>query len=1180
MSEFKLGLSRSKTFDQRSSTPSSTSLNLKSTDPEETSSASTFSANKTFFSPINRRRAMTFVGSSSSPSMLKNFLISPQNSPKLFSSPYDVHDILFRKHFYIEEENSVNTLLPMGHHNLPLPAPLPTPLTPPNLISLTPKNKLKKDFQFAPDSSPVGSPSNPIRDPITGQRKVAIVVDAFSTGAMLSHVLYQAGYLLISVLSGDLKHLLEMMPEGLTHKYIDTIVYEVELDNYIEENSSLSPSPGNGLPIPISPGFEKVIQDINSIIETHDLSLGGVFAGGETGVSLSERLSEYYNLPSNGTTKSLARRNKFIMGETVRNSGVRAVRQIKATNWNQVEEWVQAESKLQSHWYNDSEIQFKVIVKPLDSAGSDDVTLCTTIEEVKNAYGNIMGKVNSLGFVNSAVLVQEFLEGREYIVDMVSCDGHHKLAAIWSYDRRSVNGGGFVCFGQKLLTSFNISNSELANEGVTNHIVGVNGQQLYDHYFDHDEDEINRCKALVEYQKKVLDALGIKNGPSHGEVKWCRGEPVLVEVGSRCQGGDGMWVSVVDECFGYNQIQMTVLSILHKNRFLELPDEPQLRKAHGYLKWLINYKYGDFNGVDEKSLAQMKSNESYRNHQIFIQKGKVVYPTCNCFTWGGCVKMVNKNETKLLEYYRELEILEETSLFNVTPIKTDNKFKQVIAVVDPFSTGAVLAAELYKRGFAVVAVYSAGLEQLASLENLIPQGLQLSFESIIPFDSDIQVMINSLSQIAPPNNLHKNTLKGLDRELIAVLAGTETGVELADKLSELLGLPTNGSLHSEARRNKFVMGETIRSYGVDAVLQLRATSWNEIQEWVIEQFKLDKFNYNEQTIKVIVKPLDSAGSDGVTLCKNLIEVKLAYEKILGKINGLGLTNSEVLVQEYLEGEEYVVDMVSCNGYHKCVAVWLYDRRPVNGAGFVCFGQRIIISDEDDDDFVHDYVGELDASPETCNVDSSIFYDEEKKSPHSTRVRELVKYMKNVLDALGIRYGPAHGEVKWCPRRNAPILIEVGARCHGAEGAWIDLSQAVLGYDQVKATIDSYTLPLPLHANFYIPEVYSEKSESFIERYPDYPMKRFSYSRLLFFITYVDTGILSSIDVDSLESIRSLSSFHMLEFFIKPPQKAVKTIDCFSFAGNIRLINNDLKKLKEDVHFIRHIEKNGLFKYSS
>ena len=48
----------------------------------------------------------------------------------------------------------------------------------------------------------------------------------------------------------------------------------------------------------------------------------------------------------------------------------------------------------------------------------------------------------------------------------------------------------------------------------------------------------------------LTDALEIRNGPGHAEVKMCRGTPVLVEVGARCHGGEGVWVPVVDLVVG------------------------------------------------------------------------------------------------------------------------------------------------------------------------------------------------------------------------------------------------------------------------------------------------------------------------------------------------------------------------------------------------------------------------------------------------------------------------------------------------------------------------------------------------------------------------------------------------------------------------------------------------------
>ena len=56
-----------------------------------------------------------------------------------------------------------------------------------------------------------------------------------------------------------------------------------------------------------------------------------------------------------------------------------------------------------------------------------------------------------MGLLNEGVLVQEFLDGIEYVVDSVSRDGVHKTTAVWEYDKRSINGANFVYFGMRIM---------------------------------------------------------------------------------------------------------------------------------------------------------------------------------------------------------------------------------------------------------------------------------------------------------------------------------------------------------------------------------------------------------------------------------------------------------------------------------------------------------------------------------------------------------------------------------------------------------------------------------------------------------------------------------------------------------------------------------------------------------
>jgi hypothetical protein len=356
-----------------------------------------------------------------------------------------LQDILYRKHFKTHDENA-RAFVPV-YSNV---------------------------MQFSPQV--IASPN------LDNQDKAVLVVDTFSTGAMLAYELYLQGYKVVCVLSGDLKGLMAMIPSGLSFSFSATL----SMKNLGDADLS----------------FEQLCSEVSSL----EWPVVAVMAGAETGVELADKLSSYLNLRTNGTKLSEARRNKFVMGETIRSAGLRAVKQLRASTWGEIAEFL-------DEWRPDP---FQVVLKPINSAGSDDVILCHNIEDVQQAFGRIIGKINALSLVNTAVLVQEYLEGQEYVVDMVSRDGEHKVVAIWEYDWRPTNNSSFVCHGCRLL--------------------GM-------------EDQAGRevdFSWLIAYQKQVCTALGIVNGPSHGELIWSKAEqcPVLIEVGARCHGSEGLWIDI------------------------------------------------------------------------------------------------------------------------------------------------------------------------------------------------------------------------------------------------------------------------------------------------------------------------------------------------------------------------------------------------------------------------------------------------------------------------------------------------------------------------------------------------------------------------------------------------------------------------------------------------------------
>jgi biotin carboxylase len=310
--------------------------------------------------------------------------------------------------------------------------------------------------------------------------------------------------------------------------------------------------------------------------------------------------------------------------------------------------------------------------------------------------------------------------------------------------------------------------------------------------------------------------------------------------------------------------------------------------------------------------------------------------------------------------------------------------KTVIAIVDPYSSGSQLAREVRTRGHRCLMVQSE--EEIPAMyrSSFVPE----DFDGIIRHRANLDETIEELKA----------------RNVGCVIAGCEMGVGLSDHLSEQMGLVSNGTRLSPARRNKLLMGEALRQQGVRTPAAFSSRDLSEVRDWAGVQGGLP----------VVLKPLCSSGSDGVRLCTNEAEIQSAFEEIMGRADVFGSANDAVLVQEYLSGTEFAVDTVSYSGRHKVAAFWEYGR-----------------PDTDECFFGSDSFELLPYSP---SLD-----------------RRLFPYVASVLDALEINYGPAHCEVMWSDE--GPIIVEIGARLNGGNNPM--LSRYCGGESQIDMTLEAY-----------------------------------------------------------------------------------------------------------------------------
>jgi biotin carboxylase len=337
-----------------------------------------------------------------------------------------------------------------------------------------------------------------------------------------------------------------------------------------------------------------------------------------------------------------------------------------------------------------------------------------------------------------------------------------------------------------------------------------------------------------------------------------------------------------------------------------------------------------------------------------------------------------------------------------------------------------------------------------------------------------------------------------------IVAGCEVGVELADLLSEKLELPGNGTVLSTARRNKYEMIEVIRKAGLRAAKQTKSSSLATILDFVRILPEYD----------VILKPQRSAGKNLVFQAHNEREVRLAFEKIMSHKTIFDEDNTEVCVQERLRGEEFIVDTVSSGGRHLVTDIWRYHLIHSNGVPFL-----------------YDRTELLDFS--------------------DPQLEPIKKYTLEVIDALGIKWGPAHPEI--ILTKDGPVVIEVGARLAGAKfPAYV---KAAIGESQVDATVDAYCNPKSFETARHNP--YSLKTRCV----------------LVSLISHT-TGRLKSLA--KLQEIEKLASFFQTDIWVRPEEIIYKTVDVVTSPGIIALMHKDISVIERDCAAIRLLERDGLY----
>ncbi len=310
--------------------------------------------------------------------------------------------------------------------------------------------------------------------------------------------------------------------------------------------------------------------------------------------------------------------------------------------------------------------------------------------------------------------------------------------------------------------------------------------------------------------------------------------------------------------------------------------------------------------------------------------------------------------------------------------------EQYAIVVDPLSTGRDYPGAFRAAGVRPVAVLSPGAPNEAMRHTWHPEDV----EAVHVHDGDLPRLAARLRRYDP----------------LCVVVGCESGVELYDSLVELVR-PGTGNVPelAWARRDKWGMARALAAAGVPHLRQNCSADPVELDRWIQASGLAGR--------PLVVKPPKSGSTDNVHLVQPGQDWRPFFDVIFGQTNVTGQRNDAVLVQEYAEGTEYLVDSYSVDGRHGLVDVCRYAK-----------------SRREDRIGLYDRVEFL--------------------PPDHPDVARVWPYTRDVLDAVGIRNGCGHTEVMLT--RNGPRLMETAARPAG--GGHQRITEAATGDNQILRTV--------------------------------------------------------------------------------------------------------------------------------
>ncbi len=353
---------------------------------------------------------------------------------------------------------------------------------------------------------------------------------------------------------------------------------------------------------------EDSLDDLVKQLKGYDIVC--VVPGSEAGVRLADQVNKALGLRGNDPDTTYLRCTKEGMYEALGKAGIRRIQSTVVTSDKDIEKF-----------WKDNKFT-KAVLKFSETAGTVGLKVCDSLEECQEHFKLMHGIYNTWGFLDSPILMQEYIGGTEYIVNSISVDGKHKISDVWRYEK-ILQDDGTLAYDTMIL--------------VDRLVPGM--------------------QDLLQYDYKVLDAVEMKNGFSHNEIKVDEKGPVLIETNARVMGGN-FTREYLNEIFGSHLTDVTLKSLLQPSFFDSYMLTPYRPRKSAIFKFSIVPRDVEADLGPFFDLA--RHLESFREIVYFGGSGVQKYPrTVNLDTCPFFIRMTNEDYGKLKRDYELLRLLEE-----------------------------------------------------------------------------------------------------------------------------------------------------------------------------------------------------------------------------------------------------------------------------------------------------------------------------------------------------------------------------------------------------------------------------------------------------------------------------------------------------------------------------------------